>query len=113
MQRRDEITIQKIISEMEVGIDMLGNTSLEKFLHNEMLKRALSMTSINVGELVKVVSDEVRNKYKKFPWKAVAGMRDITAHRYQTLRMEDVFFTVHDEYPVLITSLREILEENR
>ena len=65
MQRRDEITIQKIISEMEVGIDMLGNTSLEKFLHNEMLKRALSMTSINVGELVKVVSDEVRNKIRK------------------------------------------------
>lgn len=113
MQRRDEITIQKIISEMEVGIDMLGSTSLEDFMQNEMLKRALSMTSINVGELVKVVSDEVRNKYKNFPWKAVAGMRDITAHRYQTLRMEDVFVTVHDEYPMLIMSLREILEENR
>ncbi len=113
MQRRDEITVQKIISEMEVGIDMLGNTSLEDFLYNEMLKRALSMTSINVGELVKVVSDEVRNKYKNFPWKAVAGMRDITAHRYQTLRMEDVFVTVHDEYPMLIASLRKILEENR
>ena len=79
MQHRDMITIQKVISEMQIGIDMLGTTDLETFLTNEMLKRALGMTAINVGELVKVVTDELRNKYKEFPWKAVAGMRDITA----------------------------------
>ena len=109
MQRRDTITIQKIISEMKIGIDMLGDISLENFLHNEMLKRELSMTAINIGELVKVVSDEARKEYTNFPGKAVAGMRDITAHRYQTLRMEDVFVTVHDEYPLLVIELQKIL----
>lgn len=39
-------------------------------------------------------------------------MRDITAHRYQTLRMEDVYITVHDEYPILIESLQNILIED-
>ena len=63
MQHRDMITIQKVISEMQIGIDMLGTTDLETFLTNEMLKRALGMTAINVGELVKVVTDELRNKY--------------------------------------------------
>lgn len=111
MQHRDMITIQKVISEMQIGIDMLGTTDLETFLANEMLKRALGMTAINVGELVKVVTDEVRNKYKEFPWKAVAGMRDITAHRYQTLRMEDVYMTVHEEYPVLMQQLQNILKK--
>ena len=111
MQHRDMITIQKVISEMQIGIDMLGTTDLETFLTNEMLKRALGMTAINVGELVKVVTDEVRNKYKEFPWKAVAGTRDITAHRYQTLRMEDVYMTVHEEYPVLMQQLQDILKK--
>ena len=69
----------------------MGKVSLEQFLENEMLKRAMGMACINIGELVKVISDDLRNEYKMFPWKAVAGMRDITAHRYQTLRMEDVF----------------------
>lgn len=90
---------------------MLGATDLETFLTNEMLKRALGMTAINVGELVKVVTDELRNKYKEFPWKAVAEMRDITAHRYQTLRMEDVYMTVHEEYPVLMQQLQNILKK--
>lgn len=111
MQHRDMITIQKVISEMQIGIDMLGTTDLETFLTNEMLKRALGMTAINVGELVKVVTDELRNKYKEFTWKAVAGMRDITAHRYQTLRMEDVYMTVHEEYPVLMQQLQNILKK--
>jgi len=111
MQHRDMITIQKVISEMQIGIDMLGTTDLETFLTNEMLKRALGMTAINVGELVKVVTDELRNKYIEFPWKAVAGMRDITAHRYQTLRMEDVYMTVHEEYPVLMQQLQNILKK--
>ena len=38
-------------------------------------------------------------------------MRDITAHRYQTLRWEDVYNTVHDEYPLLVQKLQSILNE--
>ena len=109
MPHRDKITIQKVISEMSIGIELLGQTDLEAFLENELLKRALGMTAINIGELVKVVTDDTRSKYKNFPWKAVAGMRDITAHRYQTLRMEDVYLTVHDEYPLLLHQLQDIL----
>lgn len=112
MPHRDKITIQKVISEMSVGIELLGSTDLPSFLENELLKRALGMTAINIGELVKVITDDTRVHYKEFPWKAVAGMRDITAHRYQTLRMEDVYITVHDEYPVLRQQLLDILAKD-
>lgn len=113
MPHRDKITIQKMIEEIHIGIDLLGGASQEEFLKDELLKRALGMTCINVGELVKVVSDETRQEYKTFPWKAVAGMRDITAHRYQTLRMQDVYITVHDEYPKLEKQLKTILEKEQ
>ena len=109
MQRRDLIAIQKMISEMKMGISLLGNTNLVDFLGNELLKRALSMTCINVGELAKVVSDETRQEHNDFPWKAIAGMRDITAHRYQTLKMEDVYTTIREEYPVLCEQLTNII----
>ena len=111
MQRRDYITIKKIIDEMAIGIELLGDTDENAFLEDEKLKRALGMTCINIGELVKVVSEETREKHKDFPWKAVAGMRDITAHRYQTLRMEDVYNTVHSEYPRLMDTLKVIISK--
>lgn len=52
MRRRDRITLEKIISEMDIGLQILGDISEQQFLEDEILKRALCMTVINVGELV-------------------------------------------------------------
>lgn len=109
MQHRDVIILQKIISEINIGIQLLGATSLEEFMKNELLKRALGMTTINIGELIKNITIELRKEYPEIPWKAIAGMRDITAHKYQTLRMEDVYNTVQQDFPELKIQLEHIL----
>jgi len=88
---------------------MLGETKIEEFMTDEKLKRALSMTVINVGELIKNITEETRKEYKEIPWKAIAGMRDITAHKYQTLRMEDVYNTVKEEFVLLKKQLEDII----
>lgn len=33
MQHRDKIIIQKVISEIDVGVDMLGDASVEDFIN--------------------------------------------------------------------------------
>ena len=58
---------------------------MEDFCLDEMRKRAVSMTVINIGELIKNISDDMRASHREVPWKAVAGMRDLAAHKYQTL----------------------------
>lgn len=109
MQRRDEIVIKKVLSEIAIGLEMLGDTDLDAFLNDEKLKRALGMTVINIGELIKNVTEETRKEYPNIPWKAVAGMRDITAHKYQTLRMEDVYTTVKEDFVTLKEQLKLII----
>ena len=111
MQRRDKIILQKILSEINIAFEMLGDTKQEAFLSDEKLKRAVGMTVINIGELVKNISDELREEHREVPWKAVAGMRDIAAHKYQTLRMEDVYNTVTMDFPELKEMLLSILKE--
>lgn len=39
--------------------------------------------------------------------------RDITAHRYQTLRMEDVFYTVKMDFPQIENQLKDILKAEK
>ena len=109
MQRRDEIVVKKVISEIEIGLEMLGDTDIEAFLNDEKLKRALGMTVINIGELIKNVTEETRKEHSNISWKAVAGMRDITAHKYQTLRMEDVYTTVKEDFVTLKEQLTLIM----
>lgn len=113
MQHRDRIILQKIISEIDIAEDMIGECELDDFLRDEKLKRAVSMTIINIGELIKNVTDELRQKHSEVPWKDAAGMRDITAHRYQTLRMEDVYSSAKIDFPQIKKQLKEIVEADK
>ena len=113
MQHRDRIVLEKIIKEIEISDEMLGAVSLEDFLADEKLKRAVSMTIINIGELIKLVSDELRVAHPEVPWKDAAGMRDITAHRYQTLRMEDVYSSAISDFPAIRIQIKTILDEDQ
>ena len=109
MEHRDAVILQKVLSEIKIAEDMVGNRSLTEFIGSEMLKRAVCMTVINVGELVKNLSDGCRQEHREIPWKAIAGFRDIAAHKYQTLKMEDVYETVTSDFPVLYDQIKEIL----
>jgi uncharacterized protein with HEPN domain len=112
MNHRDERILIKVLNEIEVANTMMAGNSFEAFNHNEMQKRAICMTVINIGELVKALSDEIRKNYRKVPWKAIAGFRDIAAHKYQTLKMEDVYLTVTEDFPELRRMIKAILEES-
>ena len=112
MQHRDKIILQKIISEIDIGTKLLGDAPLDVFLQDEMQKRAIGMTTINIGELVKNVTMELREMHPEVPWKPIAGFRDITAHRYRTLRMEDVYQTVMIDFPIIRRQLLGILKES-
>ena len=47
---------------------------------------------------------------RKSPVKAIAGFRDVAAHKCQTLRMEDAYTTVKDDFPDLREMPGEMLE---
>jgi len=67
------------------------------------------MTVINIGELTKSLSVDLRITYNNIPWKSIAGMRDMTAHKYQALKMGDVWVTVINDIPILKDKLIAIL----
>lgn len=110
MQHRDKVILLKITSEIDVALDMIKNISFEQFDENEMLKRAVCMTVINIGELVKSLSEELRLSHTNIPWKSIAGFRDIAAHKYQTLHMQDVYLTVTSDFPQLKNDINKILD---
>ena len=112
MRRSDEVVLKKILSEINIAFELLGEATQEDFLQDEILKRAVGMTVINIGELVKNISEETRLQYRNIPWKSIAGMRDIAAHKYQTLRMEDVYNTVIMDFPDLKASITVILSDS-
>lgn len=110
MQHRDKIVLEKIISEIDIAMDIIGNKTFTEFENSEILKRSVCMTAINIGELVKGLSSKQRTSSNHIPWKKVAGFRDIAAHKYATLDMQDVFNSVVYDFPKLKEDILELLQ---
>ena len=112
MQRREKIALQKIVSELDIILKFLDSVSLENFLQDEMLKRATGMTAINIGELTKHLTLEFRKNYPQVAFNQAAKFRDIVAHKYETLDMNDVYETVKKDFPKLKSQIEKILESD-
>jgi uncharacterized protein with HEPN domain len=111
MENRDFQILKKILLEIDVLEEMIMGFDLEKFIQDERTKRAVCMTLINIGELVKNLNEDFRQIYKEVPWRGIAGMRDITAHKYQTLKMGDVWTTLENDIPDFKTQLLDIVND--
>ncbi len=109
MRHRDLVILNKIIDELNIAINALCGKSFEDFDNDELFKRGICMTVINIGELVKNLSPEFREEHNSVPWKNIAGFRDIAAHKYGTLNMNDVYNTVINDFPALKENIFKFL----
>lgn len=110
MQRREKIALQKICSEIDLALKFIGDKKLEEFLADELVKHAVGMTVINIGELTKHLSMEFRQNYPEISWKKAEAFRDVVAHKYETLNMFDVYDTVTNDFSKMKLQIEKILE---
>jgi len=109
MKRRDLVVLNKIIEEAEVITRIVSGLNENDFLSDDMRQRAVGMTLINIGELVKGLTNDLRQSHAYIPWKRIAGLRDIAVHGYATLDMRDIWNTSTNAIPSLVYDIKEIL----
>lgn len=85
--------------------------SLEVFADDVMLKKAIAMSLLNIGELANKLPFEYRSKYPEIPWKLIIGMRNAAAHGYHKLEVGTVWNATQVYVPQLITFLKQQVQE--
>ena len=70
----------------------------------------MSMSIIRVGELVKALTDEFRKQNSQVQWRDITGFRDVDAHKYDIIDMNEVYDTIKNDFPELKIQIEKILE---
>ncbi|MBO7433795.1 MAG: DUF86 domain-containing protein [Salinivirgaceae bacterium] len=64
-------------------------------------RNSISMPILQIGELVKTLSDDFKTEHVGVPWRDIGRMRDLFAHRYGTIDYEMTWNTSIEDVPEL------------
>ncbi|MBI5573981.1 MAG: DUF86 domain-containing protein [Elusimicrobia bacterium] len=64
-----------------------------------------------IGEAVKHISKDIKQKHKNVNWEDIVGMRNIITHEYFGVDLEIIWKTVKEKLPELKNKIEEILQK--
>lgn len=111
MKNKDIIILKKILkycSQVSEACEMFGN-DYDKFINVSVFQNACCMCILQIGELCKIVSEELRMREKVIAWKEWCGIRDVFAHQYSNLDHQSAWDTIQNDLPELREEVERIL----
>lgn len=83
----------------------------EGFLEDHQLQDSVIRRIEIIGEAVKNIPNEIREKYKDIEWKKIGGMRDVVVHDYLGIDMEMTWKVVKEDIPDLKKKILKVKED--
>ncbi|MBC8053860.1 MAG: DUF86 domain-containing protein [Sphingobacteriaceae bacterium] len=104
--------LKHILDECEYIVSVSENLSLESFLNDETLKRAVARSLEIIGEATKKIPADFKAQWNLIQWKNMAGMRDRLIHDYMGTNYSIVWDVVKNKIPAVHIQVQEILTGN-
>ena len=117
MNKRDKRILQKMLKYcgQVAGTHKIFHEDKALFFDAEegyAYRNAIAMPILQIGELSKSLTDEVRQAHVDVPWRDIIRMREIAAHHYGAWDYEKALKTSQESVPSLAGKIRLILEED-
>ena len=112
MSKHDpKITLLQIAECASRAQELCHATTLDELVADWRSILAFERVLEVLGEAVKRLPQDLRERYPAVPWKLVAGMRDRVSHGYDAIDYQTLWDAVQQDVPPLLTTVELMLRE--
>jgi uncharacterized protein with HEPN domain len=83
-------------------------SNYDAFLDDPKTIRAVAFELSTLGEAVRALPEDIKNRHFEIPWEKIPGIRNVLIHEYFRLDEEIIWKTVQQDIPNLKSLLEHI-----
>lgn len=96
-ERRTKTVLLHMREDLQDVRDFTSDLTQEAFQASSLVKKAVSMSLLNVGELARQLPDELKARHPEIAWGSIVGLRNRAAHGYHELDPEIIWTIVKSD----------------
>lgn len=90
-RKSDNVFLLHIVDSFQCILEYVSNVTEEEFYNKRLIQDAVIRNYEIIGEAAKNLSEEFTSLHPEINWHGMAGFRDVLAHRYFGVDLEQVW----------------------
>ncbi len=111
MKRDPGLYLDDILESIKRIENASDNLTQDEFNKNVDKQDAIVRRLEIIGEAVKQMPQEFKEKYPEAPWKKIAGTRDVIVHDYFKLNLDRIWNIIQNDLVPLKEQIKAMLQE--